>query len=368
MTGDRSSMYDVFISHSSQDTDVVNELADQLRTQGVTVFPGIATLQAGEDWRERVSSALENARALVVVLSSGSSAEGFVTEEVAIAQKNAREGSSLLIPVLIGDVDRITLPRGLEKFHAVRAEGLPDLPKVAQLVANAVRATEPSAEVASGDATSTPASAAPLERTLADYERTLEPGDPSIMATRANLASVYQALGRYAEAAELLERTLADCGRVLGPDHPSTLTIRANLAGTYQDMGRTNEAAALLERTLADSERILGTDHVSTLTVRGNLAHLLQRLGRYKEAAELLERTLADSERILGADHTSTLRGRANLATIYFEMGETGKAAALLEDAVAHSKRVLGPDHTATKAMQENLSIVERRVEGGAHA
>src|SRR5260370_29124196 len=80
-------------------------------------------------------------------------------------------------------------------------------------------------------------------------------------------------------AEELLERTLADSERILGPDHPSTLTVRANLAGVYQQLGRSAQASVLLERTLADSERILVPDHPSTLTVRARSAgetHQLQ--------------------------------------------------------------------------------------------
>jgi hypothetical protein len=225
-------MYDVFISHSRQDTEVVKELAGQLRARGVTVFLDIDTLQSGDDWRERITSAVENARASVVVLSPGSSAGGYLSEEVAVAQKTAREGSSLLVPVLIGDVDRTDLPWGLEKFQGVRINGRSDLPDLAQAVADAVHTAEPPAET-EPEASSTPASAAVLESALAESEKSLGDEQQSTLTTRANLASAYQDLGRNADAAVLLERTLADCEQILGPDHPSTLTIRANLAGTY---------------------------------------------------------------------------------------------------------------------------------------
>jgi hypothetical protein len=59
--------------------------------------------------------------------------------------------------------------------------------------------------------------------------------------------------------------------RVLGADHPDTLASRSNLAGVYEagDLGR---AIPLYEQTLADSMRVLGADHPQTKLVRGNLA------------------------------------------------------------------------------------------------
>jgi hypothetical protein len=48
-------------------------------------------------------------------------------------------------------------------------------------------------------------------------------------------------------ALALLQQTLAASERILGSDHPSTLTVRANLAGVYQQLGRREEALAPMQ-------------------------------------------------------------------------------------------------------------------------
>ena len=48
-----------------------------------------------------------------------------------------------------------------------------------------------------------------------------------------NLAALYVAQGRYAEAEPLYKRSLAIQEKALGPDHPDVGTSLNNLAGLY---------------------------------------------------------------------------------------------------------------------------------------
>ena len=91
---------------------------------------------------------------------------------------------------------------------------------------------------------------------------------------------------------------------LLGPDHPQTLTIRSNLASVYLAAGRLAEALPLLEVTLTDHERVLGPMHPFTLTSRLNLAYAYGSAGRLINAIALYEQTLTDCERVLGAPNT----------------------------------------------------------------
>ena len=52
------------------------------------------------------------------------------------------------------------------------------------------------------------------------------------------LATLYQAMGRYAEAEPLFRRGLEIKEKQLGPDHPKVATGLHNLASLYDDMGR----------------------------------------------------------------------------------------------------------------------------------
>jgi tetratricopeptide (TPR) repeat protein len=91
-----------------------------------------------------------------------------------------------------------------------------------------------------------------------------------------NLASLYQAQGKYAEAEPLLQRALAIREQQLGPDHPDTATSLNNLAGLYQDQGRYAEAEPLFQQALAICEQQLGASHPTTKKVRQNYTSLIQ--------------------------------------------------------------------------------------------
>jgi hypothetical protein len=195
------------------------------------------------------------------------------------------------------------------------------------------------------------------ERTLADRERLLGAEHPDTLTSRNNLAGTYQAAGRTAEAIALFERTLADRERLLGAEHPDTLALRNNLAAANQAAGRTAEAIGLHERTLADYERLLGAEHPNTLQSRNNLATAYQAAGRTAEAIGLHERTLADRERLLGAEHPDTLRSRTNLAGTYRDAGRTAEAIALFERTLADCERLLGAEHPDTLTSRNNLAL-----------
>ena len=60
-----------------------------------------------------------------------------------------------------------------------------------------------------------------------------------------NVATLYQALGRYGEAEPLLEQASKIQQRTLGNDHPHTVASLSNLATVYQAMGNGDAAAAM---------------------------------------------------------------------------------------------------------------------------
>ena len=91
-----------------------------------------------------------------------------------------------------------------------------------------------------------------------------------------NLAELYQAQGRYADAEPLYKRSLAIREKALGPDHPDVATSLNNLAVLYQDQGRYADAEPLYKRSLAIQEKALGPDHPAVATSLNNLAALYQ--------------------------------------------------------------------------------------------
>ncbi|HEX6685893.1 MAG TPA: tetratricopeptide repeat protein [Candidatus Limnocylindrales bacterium] len=199
------------------------------------------------------------------------------------------------------------------------------------------------------------------ERVLADSEQILGGDHPDTLVSRHNLASVYRSAGRLEEALDLHERVLADRVLVLGGDHPNTLESRHGLAYAYESVGRLDEAIDLYQQVLDDRLRMLGEDHPDTLVTRDNLAGAYQSAGRLDEAIDLHREVLADRVRVLGADHPDALLSRSNLAEAYDSAGRLDEAIDLLERVLADCERVLSADHPMIAHVRENLALAKRR-------
>ena len=67
---------------------------------------------------------------------------------------------------------------------------------------------------------------------------------------------------------------LAIWKKVLGPDHPQVALGLNNLARLYRARGKYAEAEPLYKRALAINEKALGSDHPDLATTLNNLAEL----------------------------------------------------------------------------------------------
>jgi hypothetical protein len=75
-------------------------------------------------------------------------------------------------------------------------------------------------------------------------------------------------------AVQFSEQTCADSERVLGADHADTLTRRAQLASLYYAVGRVGDAGMLLRDTVARCERVLPYGDPLTQAVHQSLASI----------------------------------------------------------------------------------------------
>ena len=66
-----------------------------------------------------------------------------------------------------------------------------------------------------------------------------------------NLAALYQAQGKYAEAEPLFRQSLAIVEKALGPEHPNVATALDNYAKLLRKTNRNAEAAKLEARAQA---------------------------------------------------------------------------------------------------------------------
>jgi tetratricopeptide (TPR) repeat protein len=101
--------------------------------------------------------------------------------------------------------------------------------------------------------------------------------------------------GSYEEAGDRLRRAARLFEARLGARHVETSIPRANLAAVYVALGRTAEAEPLLAHALEARRRALGEDHPLTAAAMAQRGDALRRLGRGREG----DRAIARAREIL---------------------------------------------------------------------
>lgn len=96
-------------------------------------------------------------------------------------------------------------------------------------------------------------------------------GTGGMVGATQNLALLYDAQGRYAEAERLDMQALEFCRELPGPEYPAMAACLNNLAAMYEVQGRFSEAAPLYTQAFEIAESSLGPSHPATQTIRRNL-------------------------------------------------------------------------------------------------
>jgi tetratricopeptide (TPR) repeat protein len=91
------------------------------------------------------------------------------------------------------------------------------------------------------------------KRALEIEEKALGPDHPDVAAALNNLALLYKAQGRHADAEPLYKRALAIDEKTLGPDHPDLAVSLNNLADLYRTQGRYPEALPIVRRIISQN-------------------------------------------------------------------------------------------------------------------
>ncbi|MEE8515850.1 MAG: tetratricopeptide repeat protein, partial [Alphaproteobacteria bacterium] len=109
---------------------------------------------------------------------------------------------------------------------------------------------------------------------------------PELEATYQEFRELH-AQHRYKDALPVARKAVSLAEREYGPDHPNTATFLSNLATVYQGLGKDAEAESLVKRALA----IYGISPLSQsrhiVNVLGNYAVLLRKMGRHAEAEKI---------------------------------------------------------------------------------
>jgi len=153
--------------------------------------------------------------------------------------------------------------------------------------------------------------------------------DPRLATTLDDLAEVYHAQGKDAEAEPLYKRSLAIREKAGVPDQSDQVGTLNGLADLYRAQGKYAEAEPLYKRSLAISEKNHGRTHPEVAASLDNLADLYAAEGKDAEAEPLYKRSLVIWERTLGREHAHVAISLEKYATLLRRMNREAEAAAL---------------------------------------
>jgi hypothetical protein len=127
----------VFLSHGQRGLPIARKVAVELAQAGLSVWLAEDEILPGDNWGERVSTALAECDAMVALLTGDAVSEDSVRWEIgyAMGQQTYRER---LIPVLVGseaEVPGDRLPWILERFQHLRLRRPEDAPQLARSIA-----------------------------------------------------------------------------------------------------------------------------------------------------------------------------------------------------------------------------------------
>lgn len=101
--------YDIFLSYSRQDSDIMRRLSHNLRAGGFRVWTD-ETLKPGEEsWKRAIESAIEASQCVVVLLSPGAKQSEWVERELDYARAQKR----LIFPILAKGTEQDAIPFSL---------------------------------------------------------------------------------------------------------------------------------------------------------------------------------------------------------------------------------------------------------------
>lgn len=114
----------VFISYAQEDRDLADRVAQSIRGRDHTVFFDRTDLPPGNNFEEQIENAINNSTLMVFLISPDSVAEGrFTLTELKIAQTRWKSAKNRILPVMIRETPRSSIPNYLRAVTILTPEG-----------------------------------------------------------------------------------------------------------------------------------------------------------------------------------------------------------------------------------------------------
>ena len=126
--------HEVFLSHSNQDRDFADELANEMRRHNVPVWYSQTNITGGQQWHDEIGLALRRCDWFVIVLSPQSIDSDWVKSELLYAFRH-NVLRKRIVPILYQDCDPEDLSWKLPEFQIIdfrnsKTDGYSDLFRV----------------------------------------------------------------------------------------------------------------------------------------------------------------------------------------------------------------------------------------------
>jgi tetratricopeptide (TPR) repeat protein len=361
---------DILISHTRSSREAANELADRLRSFGLSVFLEEDDAKSGDDYIAQSDRNLAQSQHLVVVIGKQMTRWQRRQVERFIKQTVDEKSERNVIPVLVAGASASALPSLVQRVepYDMRQQSassiaahiaLATLSGTSNLGVNTAQSLSNVGNVLY-ELGELPAAQQALERALAIFEAQVGFDDPEVARTLDDLGSVLLGLDDLASARQAFERALAIRQAQLGPDDPAVATTLDNLGTVLYSLGHLEAARGYFERALTIREAQLGRDDPAVATTLNNLGIALRSLGDLDTARTHFERALTIREAQLGRDDPAVAASLDNLGNVLYSRGDLDTARTYFERALAIREAQLGPDNPAVASSLHNLALVLR--------
>lgn len=197
-------------------------------------------------------------------------------------------------------------------------------------------------------------------------------GESGLPEAMEKLYSIYDAQGKYRQAAKWCARVIKYYTSLYSGMHPVTLQWLERGARNQRLLGDYAGALKQQEKVYRLRCKVLGEKHRDTLRALNNLASIYEELGNMEKALEVSQKVCELCEKLLGKKHPDTLRCQAQLGKIYLAICEQKKnyvrsttspieyviAEDILSKTYALQCKVLGEEHPDTLTTMDTLAIL----------
>jgi eukaryotic-like serine/threonine-protein kinase len=172
----------------------------------------------------------------------------------------------------------------------------------------------------------------------------------------AQLGVILLRADRNKEALSVLEQVLVIKEQRHGAADQRTMATRKNIATSLQELGRIDEATSEFEKLLAIERQLYQSAHWRTAYTLGYLGNLARDSGDYARAIELWQESEIEMREAAGADHPFVLRAQFRAAHAMLQGPDPERGRLIIEAIAARTDLV---DDTVTLARQtiEEYSI-----------